>query len=272
MTLALFCPRLLRTLALIAVAPIVASATSRSISELLSKLATEPLDPSIFFELESHHPEPRVFEALAEAFEKRDSKVDRQWIALTMLHLGNGSERYLDFLSGYAKQAIDDRTPLYYVYGPSGDVMQGEMSHEFERWCRENKRNPKEVIGLQFDTYPEDVRFLARAHDVRAAGLLRSGLESENPLIAYYSAEGLALLQDSEAIHLIVKRCERFPAATASFVAESLARYLTPDADLAMERFVKDPNVRTRVKREAVRKRAESVNLENARQKGKDRQ
>jgi hypothetical protein len=186
-----------------------------------------------------------------------------------MLHLGGGSERYLDLLSGYAKQAIEDRTPLFYVYGPPGDVMQGEMSHEFERWCRENKRDTKEVIRLQFYTYPDDVSFLARAQDSRAAGLLRRGAESENPLIVYYSAEGLALLQDSEAIHLIVKSCERFPAGTASFVARSLARYLTPDADLAMDRFVKDPNVRAMVKREAVRMRAEEINLRNAREKGK---
>src|SRR5262249_12879245 len=149
--------RLLRTLALIAAVPIVAISDPRSVSELLSKLVKGPLDPSVFFELESQPPEPRVFEALAEAFERRDSKEDRQWIALTMLHLGTGSERYIDLLSDYAKQAIEDRTPLYFVYGPSGDIMRGEMTYEFERWCRENKRDPKEVIKLQLLTYPEDV-------------------------------------------------------------------------------------------------------------------
>jgi hypothetical protein len=271
MTFLLLRPRLLRTLALITVASI-ASAAPRSVSELLSKLAKGPLDPSVFFELESQPTEQRVFEALAEAFEKRDSKEDRQWIALTMLHLGDTSERYLDLLSGYARQAIEDRTPLWFVYGPSGDIMRGEMSHEFEQWCRENNRNPKEVAGLQFSTYPVDVSLVADAQDARAADLLRRGLESENPLIVFYSAEGLALLQDREAIPLIVRSCERFPAGTASFVAESLARYLTLDADLVMERFVKDPNVRAAVKREALRKRAEEVRRKNARQKGKERQ
>ena len=144
------CPRLLRISVLLAVAPIVGSAAPRSVFELLSRLAKGPLDPSVFFGLGSQPTEPRVFEALAEAFEKRDSKEDRQWIALTMLHLGDKSERYLDLLSGYAKEAIEDRTPLWYVYGPSGDIMRGEMSHEFEQWCKKNKRNRRVVGGLFF--------------------------------------------------------------------------------------------------------------------------
>jgi hypothetical protein len=272
MTFILLRPRPLLTLALIAVAPIVANAAPRSVSELLSRLAKGPLDPSVFFELEYQPPEPRIFAALAEAFEKRSSKEDQQWIALTMLHLGDRSERYLDLLSGYAKQAIEDRTPLWFVYGPSGDVVKGEMSHEFEKWCSENHRDPKEVGALQAMTYPEDVSFLARAQDARAADLLKRGLDSPNPLVVHYSAQGLALLQDNAALPSVVHSCERFPAGTASFVAGALAHYLTPEADLAMERLVKDANLRAEYKREAVRERAREANWKLAREKGKARE
>jgi len=260
----------LRKLALISIAAIVASAAGlRSVAELVSKLEKGPLDPSVFGELESQPPEPRVFAALAEAFEKRDLKEDKQWIALTMLHLGDKSERYLDLLSGYAKEAIEDRTPLWFVYGPSGDAVHGEISHEFEKWCRENHRDPKEVGALQAVRYPEDVWFLAHAQDARAADLLKRGLDSPNPLAVYYSAVGLALLHDNASLPSVVRSCERFPAGTASVVARALADYLTSEADLAMERLVKDANLRAEYKREAVRERADEAKRKAAREKGK---
>jgi hypothetical protein len=120
--------------------------------------------------------------------------------------------------------------------------------------------------------YPEDVWFLAQAQDARAANLLRRGLDSPNPLVAYYSAQGLALLQDNAALLSIVQSCERFPAGTAGFVAGALAYYLTPEADLAMERLVKDPNLRAEYKREAVRERADKANRKLAREKATARQ
>jgi hypothetical protein len=243
------------------------AADLRSVSELLAKRSTGPLDPSVFYELESKPTEPRIFAALADAFEKRDSKEHKQLIALTMLRLGDRSERYLAFLSGYAKQAIEDRTPLYYGYGPSGDVMRGEMSFVFEKWCRENHRDTKEVMALQFVTYPEHVSFLARAQDSRAVPLLRQGLDSPNPLVVYYSAEGLALLQDNATVSIVVQGCERFPAGTARFMASALAQYFTPEADLALERIVKDPNLRASYKRNALQKRASDEKRKIAREK-----
>src|SRR5437868_330132 len=212
-------------LALIGLAATVANAADpRSISELLSRVAAGPLDPSIFFELESKRPEPRIFDALGAAFDKRESKEERQRIAVTMLRLGNRSERYFAFLSGYAQQAIEDRTPLYYVYGPAGDVVRGEMSYEFEKWCRENHRDTREVMQIQFVTYPQDVQLLGSAEDSRAAELLKRGLESQNPLVVYYSAEGLALLQDDATVPLVEQSCERFPAGTRRLVAGALAQ------------------------------------------------
>jgi hypothetical protein len=146
------------------------------------------------------------------------------------------------------------------------------MSYQFEKWCRENHRDPKEVAGLQFSRYPEDVWFLAHAQDARAADLLKRGLDSPNPLVVYYSAKGLALLQDSAALSSVVQSCERFPGSTAYFVAGALAYYFTPEADLAMERLVEDPRLRAGYKRDALRMRAEETDRKLAREKGKARQ
>jgi hypothetical protein len=231
----------------------------RTVSELLSQLAKGPVDQSVFAELENQQPEPRVILALADAFQKRQVKQERQWIALTALRLGDTSQRYLDLLMLYAKDAIEDRTPLFFAYGPTGEIVRGKTSPEFEQWCRDNHQDAKAIAATQFLVQPSDVRMLAKAEDSRAVSLLRRGLDSPNPLIIYYSAEGLAWLNDEPAINMVVRSCERLPNGTARFVATSLAEYLTPTADLAMERFVQDPNVRAEARREAVRTRTDAL-------------
>jgi hypothetical protein len=231
----------------------------RTVADLLSKLAKGPVDQSVFAELENQQPEPRVILALADAFQRRQPKQERQWIALTALHLGDTSERYLDLLMFYAKEAIEDRTPLFFVYDATGQMVRGEMSREFQQWCRDNHRDTEALVATQFIVQPSDVRMLAKAEDPRALTLLRRGLDSPNPLIIYYSAEGLAAVNDEPAIAMVVRSCERLPKGTARFVATALAKYLTPTADLAMERFVDDSNLRAEAKREALRTRTESL-------------
>ncbi len=187
-------------------------------------------------------------------------------IAATLLHLGSKSDPYFDFLAGYARKAIEDRTPFFLLYDASGRAVKGQWNPAFERWCEENSWDKKEVGAWQFQAYPEDVRLLASARDPRARDLLKRGLESQNPLVVYYSAEGLALLYDISAIPLIIKACERLPAEPSITVARTLAEYMTPDADRAMERFVKDPRLREGYKREALQKRIDEINRARRRQ------
>ena len=89
---------------------------------------------------------------------------------------------------------------------------------------------------------------------------LKGEKQSQNPLVVYYSAEGLVRLYDVSAIPLIIKACKRLPAEDSITVARILAEYMIPDADRAMECFVKDPRLREGYKREALQKRIDEAN------------
>jgi hypothetical protein len=210
--------------------------------DLLVKL-DGPLD-NVLLRLESLPLEAKTLPALRAEFERRQEKGEKQKIASTLLRLGDTSDRYFQFLAGYAKAAIDDRTPLWEKFDREGRWVRGEFSAEFETWCELNHRKPSEVAAIQFRVYTEDVKFLAEIDDRRSIDLLRRGLESPYPGVVAYSVEGLGRSQDVSAIPLIARAFERLPVGDRMGVAVQLPWYASPDAYQLMVRL--DPNPRSR--------------------------
>jgi hypothetical protein len=210
--------------------------------DLLAKL-NGPLD-NVLLHLESLPLDAKTLPALRAEFERRQAKEEKQKIAATLLRLGDTSDRYFQFLAGYAKEAIDDRTPLWERFDREGRWVRGQFSAEFENWCAQHHKNPNEVAAVQFMGYMMDVKFLAEIDDRRAIDLLRRGLESPYPGVVAYSAEGLGRLQDAASIPAIEKAVERLPAADRIVVATQLPWYSAPEAYQLMERL--DPNPKSR--------------------------
>jgi hypothetical protein len=211
---------------------------------LLPRLAEPVLDERVLSELESQPTNNRIIAALQTAFENRGARRERQWIAVTLLRLGQRSDQYFNFLASYARQAIEDRAPFYLKFDSEGRAVRGQFSAEFENWCVQNHKDAKEVAAAQMSVYLEDVMLLARAEDPRAIDLLRRGLDSPNPLIVAYSVQGLGRLQDIAAISLIAKACDRLRASDCGVVAMQLPWYARPEAYQLMERLVPNRSLR----------------------------
>lgn len=212
------------------------------LSGLLVGLRDSQFDLGVVSILERHPPDPRIMPALEEAFDRRKAKEEKQEIAGTIIRLGNQSAKYFDFLAGYARTAVEDRTPFFMDFDGNGREIRGRFSAEFENWCALNHADPKATAAKQLG-YPQDVLFLARIHDSRATELFLKGLESPYPNVVGFSVQGLGRLQDPAAIPLIEKACERLRGGQGA-IAMELPWFGTPEAEALMERLMPDPKHR----------------------------
>jgi len=212
------------------------------LSALLAQLGDNQFEILAVGALEAHTPDPRIMPALEEAFDRRKAKEEKQEIAVTLIRLGNRSAKYFDFLAGFARAAVDDRTPFFMDFDQNGRAIRGQFSAEFLNWCAINHQDPKVTAAKQFG-YPKDVLSLARAKDPRAIEIFRKGLESPYPNVVGFSVQGLARLQDTAAMPLIEKACERLRGGRDA-VAMELPWFATREAEALMERLMPDRNDR----------------------------
>jgi len=209
------------------------------VETLLVRLGTQPLDLHSLYALEAHPPDPRIIPALEQTFDSRNDKSEKQEIAVTLLRLGDRPAKLFEFLAGYARIAVEDRTPLFMDFDGNGRAIRGRFSAEFDNWCKLNAQDPKTIAARQIGEYPKDVLFLARSQDPRANAIFREGLESPYPNVVAYSVQGLGRLQDTTALPLVAKACERLRGGQIA-VAMELPWYGTREAEALMERLVPD--------------------------------
>ncbi|MGH9642410.1 MAG: hypothetical protein ACRD3Q_08285 [Terriglobales bacterium] len=213
------------------------------LTRLLDRLRANPLDEGTLIALEDRPLDAKTIPALKEAFERRDEKRDKQFIAVTLIHLGEQSNVYFEFLAQYAKQAIDDRTPSPLKYDAAGKYVKGQYSAAFENWCAQNGKDPKSVVAFQGDA-ANDVLLLSRAQDPRAEKLFVQGLDSAHELVVAYSVEGLGRLQVASAIPKIAQLCDNLSADAARGLGLQLAWFSDIRALQVMERVVPDERLR----------------------------
>jgi hypothetical protein len=225
------------------------------LDSLLSRLSAGPVEQRDLLSLEEQPADSRTVPMLKEIFAKKTDKKDRQLIAATLLRLGENAAEYYEFLAGYAKTAIKDQTPFFLKYDRSGTAIRGEFSTEFQNWCATSGEDPKVIAGLQFVTYPEDLLILARVQDPRSRDLFRQGLESRNPLIVAYSVQGLARLNDVDAIPLIARAADRQKPGDKFAIAMNLPWYAGGEASQLLQQLVPDTSHRIRLAQQVQRVR-----------------
>jgi hypothetical protein len=227
------------TIILLAVALLFAlpsSAADEPVDALIARLREPTLERSVVWQLEGTPAQERIGIALRSAFAERNAKDEKQWIAVALLRMGDPDSALYEFLAKYAREAIEDRTPYFQKYG-----VRGQFSAEFEGWCLANHADPRTVAARQFGEYPDDVRYLAEATDVRARDLLRRGLESPNPGVVMYSIQGLGRLQDTEVLPQIAVTAQRIGSVA---LLMELPWYGQGAANELMERLAPDPKLR----------------------------
>jgi hypothetical protein len=214
------------------------------LSELLANLEGGSFDRSVLHALEAQPSNPKITEALETAFRRKTAKDEKQAIAATLLRLGNKAPKYFDFLAGYARVAVEDRTPSFIKVDSNGRSVRGEFSAEFENWCASHGENPKSVAAIQSGTYPQDLEALASVQDPRAREIFRKGLDSPQPLVVVLSVEGLGRLQDAAAIPLIAQASEHISEGTKLAVATKLPWFASAEADRMLEHLAPERKYR----------------------------
>lgn len=215
-----------------------------TLDDLLPRLSERPLSNSVPLFIERQPPDPRTLPALRAAFEAVETKREKQDVAASLIRLGEKSDRYFEFLAGFAREAVTDRTPSFAKYDAQGHTVRGEFSAEFENWCALYHKNPREVAAVQFGTYMEDLWTLAKVDDPRSLDIFRAGLDSPNTIVVADCVMGLARLQDVSSIKLIAKAAARLPSGDRSAVAMYLPYYSGPDAEQLFEQLEPDRSKR----------------------------
>ena len=203
---------------------------SEDLLRLLDQVAHGRLERSLLYQVEAMPDDARINAALEAAFTSRGAKDEKQWIAVTLVRLGNKDDRYLQFLEGFARTAIEDRSPFFMKFDAGGRPVRGEMDAGFLKWCAANGKDPKSVGGIQYGAYAIDVLYLAEAQDPRARDLLREGLNSPDLMILPWVVQGLGRLQDTASIPVIEKRLQEMPKEARSAPAGELFWYPQAEA------------------------------------------
>lgn len=162
---------------------------------------------------------------------------DKAHIASALIRLGDSDPRYWDDLASVALKVVKSTAPSTVRFDTNGKTVPGP-SPEFIAWARSK--------GTPLGTAVEDAMFrrpgvlmlLAMTGDARAVPILQEGLLSHSYFIENAAAHGLAQLQDSNSIPMIISACEHAPAEAASAIAESLVYFDNPDAQQAVDEYL----------------------------------
>jgi hypothetical protein len=215
-----------------------------SAASLPAYLKDRPIDEGVLLDIERQPVSRETLPGLATAFSQGGSKHDLQLIAATIIRLGDKSERYYNYLAEFAHEAIKDRTPFFVSYDNQGHAIRGKLDPGFENWCALNGKAPMAIVAAQMGEQPGDVLTLARVNDIRSRDLLRSGLESPNPLVVAYSVQGLGRIQDWDAIPLIEKASQRLNPGEHLTLAMQLPWFTGPQEDRLMRELLPDSHAR----------------------------
>jgi HEAT repeat protein len=210
---------------------------------LLARIAGDKVDYADLYQIESQPPDSKILPALRAAFERCKLKEDKQYTALTLIGLGDDSDRYFEFLATFATEAVEDMAPM-------AIRVRGQFTPEFEAWCEQNHKDPKSTAARQLYEQPTDVWILARAQDQRALKIFRRGLESPNLLIVARSIEGLGRLGDVKAVPIIAKLAQGRPFDERFLIAGTLPWFSSVDAGRLFEALMPEQTHRDFLRRQ----------------------
>ena len=214
------------------------------VQSLLDRLGEPRLDLGAVSSLADYQ-DDRVLPSLKDAFEARQSKEDRQYIAKSIVRLGEKDEKYYRYLESFAKEAINSDIPDPYVYGADGAAVRGKLNPELKIWAENHCISVEEAYYKAADTYPTDVMRFGGTRDGRNLALLRRGLKSANPMVAAPSADALASMNDVDSIPFILRSIETTSKSLAMALTVSLTLYnVGVDREQWIRGLLVDPKLR----------------------------
>jgi HEAT repeat protein len=204
--------------------------------ELLAKLNENQIQDDVIVRLGKYH-DHRVIAALRAAFDAHEEKQTRQYIAFSLIGLGDKDDKYFRFIEAFAQEAIESDAPDMFTYGRDGVALRPvQWSPEFYAWSAQHGIPIELAVKQAVQTYPRDVMIFAGVSDPRAAELIRRGLQSHNPLVVGACAYVLGINKDTPSIPLILKLIN----TSRQSVAEALTMRITLFNGDQVERLILD--------------------------------
>lgn len=179
--------------------------------------------------------EPTVIAQLERRFVEGEPP-DRQAAASTLLLIGRGGRRHLEYLLEAVTEAVASGIPFPYTLGSQGTP---GLSDELRGWATERGIEIEAAVELAVIRYPTAVLHLGRAHEPLAKPALEVALSAQNYYIAAHASGGLARLGcDEPLIAKIVEAATKAPPELSLPFVSALVRCGTEEAAREAERLL----------------------------------
>ena len=175
----------------------------------------------------------RAIPTLEDLFSRIQDLQTRDWIASTLVKIGDKNDTYWHFVTEQARESIESGAPDFQIYDSEG-AASGKPAPEFVAWAKAH--NLTEESAEYESVFP--IGILGATGDRRAIPLLRRALLVPNHMAESVAASALAMLKDKDSMPLIVEACKRAPSNAKSAIALSLLAFRDPEAQSAAEPFL----------------------------------
>lgn len=213
--------------------------TTATVQTLIAHLNSHPKSLTVVHELRRRKNQAAIG-PLRAAYANSTGKIQRKVIAAALMALGDKSAEYRTLLQRDAIESADRNIPFPIDTNNLNSTNQKTLTPSFLGWASSHKVNVDDALELALRTDPQNFLLLSLAEDPESLPIFEKGIHSQNPLIALYSAKGLARIEGTAAIPMIVEACSSQPTASANVIARTLFLFDTKDAVAAEDKFITD--------------------------------
>lgn len=187
--------------------------------------------------------DPAVIPRLEEAFSLESRDPAKEFLAATLVDLGDEKTAYFDYVAMQASTAAASDLPFPFQLGTrirDGDSLP-PLKRVFVLWVKKHHADVNSAMWEAAFDMPDAIEALGEAGDLRSEPIFLKGLKSPNVLIVFESALGLARLQDSKTVSSIIHAAKGKPHSEQRLISRTLLYFATPEAQRTAKQMIGDP-------------------------------
>ncbi|MDT7811282.1 MAG: hypothetical protein QOJ42_1198 [Acidobacteriaceae bacterium] len=187
---------------------------------------------------------PVVIPNLEQAFTREHREPAREFLAASLVDLGDSKPEYFDYVATRAATAVSSDLPFPVQLGtrkPPAAASPPPLKVAFVHWVRLHNIELESALQKATFDMPAAVEALGEANDRRSRPIFLQGLKSPNILVVFAAALGFARLQDNKAVPSIIIAATREPCEERPMIAKVLLYFPTSKAQRAAEHLIADP-------------------------------
>lgn len=230
---------------------LLAEFSRKSASDLVAEYLETPPYPLFVIRRLIDLGDAAVLPTLRAAFERETGTITRQFLAATLVKLGDRDERYFKYVAEAAATAVSSDLPYSVSAAASSVPENAGIPAAVVFWARTHRIHPQRAVWLATIELPAAVEALGETADRRSVPILLRGLRSPNYFIVNEAAFGLARSGDPKAIKAIIRACERLGPDERWFTARALLYFDGREARRAAEQMIANPELLERWREES---------------------